>query len=133
MVSQTLRLFARVTLVFIALSNAQEEIKDEWITPLERFAVLMYDRANNSKDVNNARMQLFTRNFRKFDAIPTTEEQKMLCSSMSNALPTKRAISGGKRSNHSKILNIVAGFLMTESGDPCGPNCRRSLSRAKSL
>ena len=70
----TWKCFPEVTPVFIALSNPQEEIEDDWMTLLERFVVLMYDRTSNSKDVNEARMQFFTRNSRKFDAIPPTQD-----------------------------------------------------------
>ena len=74
--SGTWKCFPEVTPVFVALSNAQEEIEDEQMTILERS--------------NQAHGQPF------------------------------------------QVLNIGAGFLMTESGDPCEPHYQRSLTCAKS-
>ena len=129
----TRKCFPEVTPVFIALSNPQEEIEDDWMTLLERFVVLMYDRTSITAKTSTRPECNFSQ------GIPASSTQfnphKMLCSSMSNALPTKQVLSGGKRSNQVqsfKVPNIGVGFLMTEIGDPCGPHCLKSPSLAKS-
>ncbi|CAH3107879.1 unnamed protein product, partial [Porites lobata] len=66
--------FPEVTPVFIALSRAQTEIAEEWMSTLERFVVLLYDRTSSSSSVNEARKQLFTRKARNFDALPPTRD-----------------------------------------------------------
>ena len=44
------------------------------MSQLEHSVILMYDRTSSSKDVNDPRMQLFTRSSRKLDAIPPTQD-----------------------------------------------------------
>ena len=70
----TWKSFPEVTPVFIALSRAQTEIAEEWMSTLERFVVLLYDRTSSSSSVNEARKQLFTRKARNFDALPPTRD-----------------------------------------------------------
>lgn len=60
------KIFPASTPVFIALSNAQSAIAEEWGTILERFVVLLYDGTSSSSSVNDSRKQLFTRKDRKF-------------------------------------------------------------------
>ena len=64
----TWKSFPEVTPVFIALSRAQTEIAEEWMSTLERFVVLLYDRTSSSSSVNEARKQLLTRKARNFGA-----------------------------------------------------------------
>lgn len=66
--------YPEVTPVLISLSNSPSEIPEEWITTLERFVVLLYDRTSTSSSVNNLRKQLFTRKGRKFDGLPPTRD-----------------------------------------------------------
>jgi hypothetical protein len=64
--------YPEVTPVFLAMSNTHSEIYDEWMTALERYTVLLYDRTSTASTVNEARKQLFTHKGRQFDALPPT-------------------------------------------------------------
>ena len=44
----------------------------EWLTPLERFVILLYDRTSSQNSVNEARKQLFTQRGRAKDGLPPT-------------------------------------------------------------
>jgi hypothetical protein len=46
---------------------------DNWIEPLERFVVLLYDRTSTQKTVNQACKQLFTQKGRAIDGLPPTQ------------------------------------------------------------
>ncbi|KAG0720995.1 hypothetical protein GWK47_047344 [Chionoecetes opilio] len=46
---------------------------DEWMQPLERFAVLLYDRTSTEEGVNQARKQLFSKKGRAIDGLPPTQ------------------------------------------------------------
>ena len=63
-----------ITPVFIALSSAPHEIRDDWLPLIERFVVLLYDRTSRATTVNQARKEMFTRKGRKFNAIPPTRD-----------------------------------------------------------
>lgn len=57
---------------FAKLSNCHKEVSDDDLQKLERFVVLMYDRSSGSSGVDEARLDLFARKQRSFDAIPPT-------------------------------------------------------------
>ena len=61
-----------ITPVFIALSSAPHEIRDDWLLLIKRFVVLLYDRTSLAATVNQARKEMFTSKGRKFNAIPPT-------------------------------------------------------------
>ena len=63
-----------ITPVFIALSSAPHEIRDDWLPLIERFVVLLYDRTSRATTVNQARKEMFARKGRKFNAIPPTRD-----------------------------------------------------------
>ncbi len=52
---------------------ATPESVDEWMGPLERFTVLLYDRTSSHDSVNQARKQLFTQKGRAIDGISPTQ------------------------------------------------------------
>jgi len=64
--------YDEVTPAFSALASKPESI-EEWLEPLERFVVLLYDRTSSQGCVNQARRQLFTQKGRAIDGIPPTQ------------------------------------------------------------
>lgn len=64
--------FDDVTRAFCALAATPDSI-DDWMEPLERFVVLLYDRTSSLESVNQARKQLFTQKGRTLDEIPPTQ------------------------------------------------------------
>jgi hypothetical protein len=125
--------YPEVIPVFLAMSNAPSEICDEWMTALERYTVLLYDRTSTASTVNEARKQLFTRKGRQFDALP----------------PTRAAlVEHGKRTVYqaghvwgqslapNPSLPSPQGWgwdaRMAENGDPSGQRYQRSPNHASS-
>ena len=45
----------------------------EWLAPLERFVILLYDHTSSQSSVNEARKQLFTQKGRVMDGLPPTQ------------------------------------------------------------
>jgi hypothetical protein len=67
--------YPNVTKAFMRLcSLGNDGIDDETFAILERFIVIMYDRACDALDVNSARKQLFTKKSRAFDSLPPTRD-----------------------------------------------------------
>ena len=64
--------YDEVTPAFCALAATPETV-DNWLGPLERFVVLLYDRTSSQKCVNGARKQLFTQKGRAIDGLPPTQ------------------------------------------------------------
>ena len=52
---------------------SMSELSDEDLKKIQRFVVLLYDRASTSMSVNECRRMLFTKG-RLVDAIPPTED-----------------------------------------------------------
>lgn len=69
---ETWKAYGEVTPAFCALASAPESI-DDWIQPLERFVILLYDRTSGLSNVNEARKQLFTKKSRTLENIPPTK------------------------------------------------------------
>ena len=108
--------FPEVTPVFIALSRAQTEIAEGWVSTPECFAVLLYERTSRSSSVNDTRKQLFTRKARNFDAIPPTQDS---LPNMSSVLHTRLATSGDKPSCQTHLFlahKIGDGYRKVASG-----------------
>ena len=61
------------TKVFSASTSVPATISDEWMSIIERFVILMYDRTSIKDNVNDARMQLFCQKGRTLEAIPLTQ------------------------------------------------------------
>ena len=53
-------------------SIGPEKVSDDDLQKLENFVVLMYDRSSAASCVNEARLDLFARKQRTYDAIPPT-------------------------------------------------------------
>ena len=68
----TWRIFDDVTKAFCALAATPDAI-DDWMEPLERFVVLLYDRISSQESVNQARKQLFTQKDKTIDGLPPTQ------------------------------------------------------------
>ncbi len=73
---ETWRSYNDVTPAFSALASTPEGI-DQWLEPLERFVVLLYDRTNGLGSVNQARKYLFTQKSRTINNIPPTKASLM--------------------------------------------------------
>ena len=52
-------MFSGVTDAFEELLRLPSDVSEESMSLLERFVVLMYDRASNIREMNDARKQLF--------------------------------------------------------------------------
>ena len=68
----TWKAYDDVTAAFCALVATPVSM-EEWMKPLERFVVLMYDRTSSETTVNQTRKQLFTQKGRAFDGLPPTQ------------------------------------------------------------
>ncbi len=68
----TWNVYDEVTPAFCALAATPDSIED-WVQPLERFVVLLYDRTSGLGSINQARKQLFTQKSRTFDNLPPTK------------------------------------------------------------
>ena len=63
-----------VTPAFCALAaTPSPQSLEEWLEPLERFVVLLYDRTSSQECVNEARKQLFTQKGRAIKGLPPTQ------------------------------------------------------------
>lgn len=122
--------YPEVTPVFLGLSNAPSEICDEWMSTLEQFVVLLYDRTSTASTVNDARKQLFTRKGRQFHALPPT--RAALVQHVKRTTYQAGHIWRWCRARLFRVRKIGAGSQMAESGDPSGQSYKRSPSRAKS-
>jgi len=66
----TWKAYEDVTQAFCALATSPTSRSiEEWLGPLERFVVLMYDRTSSHASVNEARKQLFTQKERSIDGL----------------------------------------------------------------
>ncbi|KAJ8050253.1 hypothetical protein HOLleu_03387 [Holothuria leucospilota] len=60
-----------VTPAFCALGSMPDPCTiDEWMQPLERFTVPLYDRMSTEEGVNQARKQFFSKKGRAIDGLP---------------------------------------------------------------
>ena len=69
--------YDEVTSAFCALAATPETVEN-WLGPLERFVVLLYDRTSSQECVNGARKQLFTQKGRAIDGLPPTQAVRLL-------------------------------------------------------
>ena len=67
------KVFPWVTDAFEELLRMPSDVSEESMSLLERFVVLMYDRASDIREVNDARKQLFAHKPRALDNIPPTQ------------------------------------------------------------
>ena len=62
-----------ITSAFCALAATPDANSiGDWIKPLERCVILMYDRTSSQESVNQARKELFTQKSRAIDGLPPT-------------------------------------------------------------
>ena len=59
-----------VSHVFIKLSCFPTQIKEEDTSTLEKFVIHLYDRSSSTESVDEARLELFSRRQRSYEAIP---------------------------------------------------------------
>ena len=64
--------YDEITPAFCALA-ATPVIVENWLSPLERFVVHLYDRTSSQEFLNGARKQLFTQKGRAIDGLPPTQ------------------------------------------------------------
>ena len=62
---------------FTKLSHCPSEVSDNDLQKLENFVVLMYDRSSAATGVDEARLDLFARKQRSYDALPPTRAALM--------------------------------------------------------
>ena len=67
------KVFPGVTDAFEELLRMPSDVSEESMSLLERFVVLMYDRASDIREVNDTRKQLFAHKSRALDNIPSTQ------------------------------------------------------------
>ena len=71
----TWKAYKDVTPAFCALvARPIPQTIEEWLGPLERFMVLLYDRTSSQECVNEARKHLFTQKGRQIDGLPPTQD-----------------------------------------------------------
>ena len=58
--------------VFAKLSQYPLAVDDEDLQILEKFVVIMYDRSSTAEGVDDARLDMFARKQRPYEAIPPT-------------------------------------------------------------
>ena len=58
--------------VFTRLSQYPPTVDDDDLTTLEKFVVMMYDRSSTARVVDDARLDMFARKQRPYEAIPPT-------------------------------------------------------------
>ena len=99
----TWKSFPEVTSAFLSLGNTPPVVDNSCMASLERFVVLLYDRASAQTAVNGARKQLFVKKGRQFDGIP----------------PTRAALL-----EHSKRAVLQAGYIWGQAliPSPTMPN-----------
>ena len=66
-------MFPGVTDAFEELLRMPSDVSEESMSLLKRFVVLIYDRASDIREVNDARKQLFAHKSRALDNIPPTQ------------------------------------------------------------
>ena len=66
-----------VSKTFTKLSNCPTEVSEDDLQKLENFVVVMYDRSSAATGVDEARLNLFARKQRSYDAIPPTSAALM--------------------------------------------------------
>ncbi len=67
----TWKVYQDVTPAFCAIMTRPTlQTIEEWLWPLERFVVLLYDRTSSLNYVSEAKMQLFTQKGRAIDGLP---------------------------------------------------------------
>ena len=69
---QTWDMCAEASGVFARLSQYPPTVNDYEMDILEKFVVIMYDRSSTATGVNNARLDMFARKQRPYQAIPPT-------------------------------------------------------------
>lgn len=87
----------KVSRTFAKLSHYPTDITLDDLANLEKYVVMMYDRSSAATDVNEARLDLFARKQRSYDAIP----------------PTRDALR-----EHSKRAAYQAGIIWGQTTDP---------------
>ena len=61
------------TATFLGLSTGAEHISDEDVAVLERFTILLYDRTSSLTDIDEARLELYTKKGRIMENLPPTK------------------------------------------------------------
>ena len=69
---QTWDVFHEASDVFIKLSIHPPLVEEDDTKKLEKFVILMYDRSSSTETVDDARLDLFARKQRSYEAIPPT-------------------------------------------------------------
>ena len=70
---------SEVSDVFAKLSQYPLTVDDEDLQILEKFVVIMYDRSSTAEGVDDARLDMFARKHRPYEAIPPTRAAHQTC------------------------------------------------------
>ena len=62
-----------LTPALLLVTSDPSKISDGVVAAIERFTFLLYDRTSNSKSIDEARLDMFTKKGRAMDAIPPTK------------------------------------------------------------
>ena len=65
--------YSELTDVLAMMMDPEQADVDAFMSVIQRFVVVMYDRTSSAKSVNEARLQLFAQQGRQIDLIPPTE------------------------------------------------------------
>ena len=116
--------YEEVTPTFLALSAGLAHIKEDDITALERFTILLYNHTSSINNVDQDRQELFMKKGRAMDAI--LQQKQLLCSTLKELF-----IKGGTAGARCYKLVSICQLLLT--GDPttgnyCGPHYLSQVS-----
>ena len=62
-----------LTPVLLLVASDPTNISDGVVATIERFTILLYDRTSHSKNIDETRLDMFTRKGRAMNAIPPTK------------------------------------------------------------
>ncbi|KAJ8377441.1 hypothetical protein AAFF_G00259990 [Aldrovandia affinis] len=100
--------------VFSKLSQYPPAVDDEDLKTLEKFVVMMYDRSSTAEGVDDARLDMFARKQRPYEAIPPT---RSALKQHVSVLPTRRAASGVSQQYVQPETQTPANWGWTKKGD----------------
>ena len=69
---QTWNVCDKTSDVFSKLSRYPSAVDNDYLETLEKFVVMVYDRSSTDEDVDDARLDMFARKQRGYEAIPPT-------------------------------------------------------------
>ena len=111
------------------LTEQPTEVDEDDMQKLERFVVVMYDRSSEATCVNDARLDLFARKQRAYDAIPPT--QAALKEHVKRATYQAGCIWSQAIISQPEVHSPSDGISVGRCGRYCGPLCHLLLPDAR--